>query len=541
MIWKPGIPLRRDEPVYRVSATDAETGADAQSCPLALALKVRPQTSPETGDWVRRRGPFVLGVLAEAIQDVGARVKHGYELWDAVGLQSRRFESQHQGVQQFFNHALTQFFEYHEAREDEIGPLRFLDGWPNLQKGPKASLFAWALLYETESGYREIRRIRVATANNKLTPWAYVAGHIAAEYQTDVQPQRIWVTEIGLNDGIEFHLIAGETPERVEELYQKVGRGAVLAATKGEERVPGRICASCEYLGSCDSLISLSGFLQTGSPGLWTRSVSASDLALYETCPSRWYMEREVHLPRVEEGGEALLRGLATHQWLAHAHRKGRACSADDLPNPTDIDRLESVGEASVDPGDYELAYPYLRSHVDCCPLADDTIRSLTAERTLYAFDEEADAVIATKADAFWLRGDTLIMREIKTVQAQPKADRDEVFSSYLAVAWDLVALDTGFISHFGAVRGEVQLEILAPDAAVVHTYSTDDEPLMRMARGRIRRLGREWLADSQWAPKPNPGCTHCGVRRWCGVRDAWAEAVATKVDAGVEDISLAS
>ncbi|GAB3188949.1 PD-(D/E)XK nuclease superfamily protein [Micromonospora palomenae] len=541
MVWKPGIPLRRDEPVYRVSATDAETVASAQSCPLALALKVRPKTSPDTGEWTRRRGPFVLGVLADAIQDVGLRVKHGYELWDAVRLQARRFGSQHEGVRQFFDHALTQFFEYHEAREEEVGPLRFLDGWPDLQKGPRASLFAWALLYETDTGCREIRRIRVATASNKLTPWAYVAGHIAAQYQTSIEPQRIWVTEIGLNDGIEFHLISGESPDRVEELYQSDGRDAVLATTKGEERIPGRVCGGCEYLGGCESLIPLNGFLQTDNPGPWTRSVSASDLVLYETCPSRWYMEREVHLPRVEEGSEPLLRGLATHQWLAQAHGRSKACTADELPNPADIDRLGIVGEAAVDPGDYELAYPFLRSHIDCCPLNDDSIRSLTAERTLYAFDAQADAVIATKADAFWLRGDTLIMREIKTVQVQPEADRDQIFSAYLAVAWDLVALETGFISHFGAVRGEVQLEILSPDAAVVHTYSTDDEALMRMARGRIRRLGRDWLADVQWAPTPNPGCTRCSVRRWCGIRDAWADAVATKVDAGAEDISLTS
>ncbi|GIJ35051.1 hypothetical protein Vse01_41990 [Micromonospora sediminimaris] len=535
MNWNPGIPLREDAQVFRVSASDAESAAGERSCPLNLALKVRPETIPETGGWRSRKGPFALGSLAEAIKRVGRLTNRGSELWSSVEAQKRLFIDLHDGVRQFFEHGLDRYFEYHEAREEAIGQLHFLDGWVELLKGPDAKLAAWAFLYETSDGLREIRRLRHSNAQVAATPWAYVAAHAAGEYASRTPVQRIWVTEIGLVDGIEHHILDGISRDDARILYEERARPNVFAAIRGEERVPGRCCGECKFTGSCESLVRVDGFLQVREPGPWTRSVSASDLEGYERCPAQWYMERLVHLPRIEEGNQALLRGLAVHRWIAEAHSRGVPCSPDDLPDPADLDRLSLVGGGEIDPADYELAYPFLRSHIECCPLQSNDARSLTAERTLYAYDGIADVVVATKSDAYWKSDDTLTMREIKTVQVQPVATDDEIFSTYLAVAWDLVALEAGLARHYGAIHGEVQLEILSPESAVVHSYSTQDFMIMSMARGRVRRLARRWLADTQWDSLPGPGCSRCSVRRWCAARDAYEASVGSRVSSGAQ------
>ncbi len=533
MIWNPGIPLRKDAEVFRVSASDAESAGHHHPCPLCLALKVRPETVPETGNWSPRKSPFALGKLADAIKRVGRLTNRGNNLWPAVETQKGSFDGLHDGVREFFRHALERYFEYHEAREEELGALRFLDGWVETLKGPDASLAAWALLYETRDGRREIRRLRLSTADASVTSWAYIAAHVAGEYASQVPVQRIWVTEVGLVDGIEQHLLTGVTRDDAQRLYEEHARADVFAALRGEVKLAGRSCGECKFTGACDSLARVDGLLQAREPGPWTRSVSASDLEAYERCPAQWYMEREVHLPRVEEGNQALLRGLAVHRWIAHAHARGVPCSIADLPNPADLGRLATVAGGIIDPADYELAYPFLRSHLETCPLRAGQVGSLTAEKTIYAYDGVADAVIATKADSYWLAGDTLVMREIKTVQVQPEVDDDQIFSTFLAVAWDLVALEAGLSRHHGADHGEVQLEVLSPDSAVVHTYTTRDAALMRMARGRVRRLARQWLSDQQWNPLPGPGCSRCSVRRWCGVRDEYESSVGSRVTLG--------
>ncbi|MET8909512.1 PD-(D/E)XK nuclease family protein [Micromonospora sp. NPDC004551] len=539
MIWNPGIPLRQNVDVYRVSATDAEVVGGERFCPLSLALKVRPKTIPETGDWALRKSPFVLGALADAIKRVGWRTNRGSDLWQTVEEQKSIFADLHDGVRQFLEHGLDRYFEYHEAREELIGRLSFLDGWVEAQKAHNASLFAWAFLYETSDGYREIRRLRHSSAQAAVTSWAYVAAHVAAEYPSQIPAQRVWVTEIGLADGIENHLLEGVTPDDARRLYEERARSDVRATLRGEERVTSRSCGECKFTGACDSLIRLDGFLQARQPGPWTRSVSASDLEAYERCPAQWYMEREAHLPRSEEGNQALLRGLAAHQWIAQAHTRGIPCSIHDLPDPADLDRLSSIANGPIDPADYELAYPFLRAHIECCPLEAGIRTSLVAERTLYAYDAEADVVIATKADAFWVRDDMLTMREIKTVQTQPDANEDQIFSAFLSVAWDLVAIEAGLADHYGVTHGEVQLEVLSPDSAAVYAYSTRDTALMKMARGRVRRLARQWLNDTQWDPLPNPGCSRCSVRRWCGARDAYASSVASRVTTGTGSIPV--
>ncbi|MFC6021856.1 PD-(D/E)XK nuclease family protein [Plantactinospora solaniradicis] len=504
-----------------MGATDAESVMREQSCRLHLALKARPKTKPDTGDWAVRDGPFMLKALMSAIERVERHLSRGVAIDEAVQLEKRAFVDQHDGARRFLEHALEQYYAYHEARQEQLGRLRFVESWMKIQEKPNATLALWGTVYDGPGGVREVRRFRTTPARKQITAWAYIAARVAARRLVREPVQRIWVTEIGLHDGIESHVLKGITPEEADNLYERHGREAALAVVEGGSYRPGRDCSSCRATSVCDALIALPGFLQSKGRGPWTRSLSASDLELHDQCPSRWYMEHEAHLPRDEEGSEFQRRGRAVHRWLVAAHARGQACTAEDLPAPER--GMPLVGADVLDPRDYELAHSFLRSHAAVCPHLAEGIGHFVSERTLYAFDSAADVVIATKADATWLQGDRLVIREVKTVQALPEADRDAIFSWFLAVSWGLVALDAGVARHFGATRGEVQLELLSPHGAVVHTYSTDDPELMAIARGRIRRLGRRWLADTTWSPQPSAGCTQCSVRRWCVSRDDWA------------------
>src|SRR2546421_6849172 len=464
MSWSPPIVLRTNEPVYRVGATDAEDAGDGRKCPLHLALKVRPTTFPETGSWTKRRDYFMLGIVADAIRRVNFLVRSGRDLWDAVEASKPAFASQHSGIRLFLEHALDRLFEYHEAREVELGPLVLVDVFPSFEKGAGARLSAWGALYESASGDREMRRFRISSARDRTTAWAYVAAHVAAEARGQYAVSRVWVTEVGLNDGIETHILSGIRREEAAALYTQHGRPAVMAATVGITPRPGRECSNCKLTGACTALIQVPSFMQVTTVGPWTLSLAASDLERYDRCPARWYMETQ-NLPRQVEGNEAALRGTAVHQWLRAAHERGIPCSLNDLPPPGSA--MPAIGTEFLDETIYALGYPYLRSHVDCCPLNDGPLDSIATERTIYGYDSIADVVVATKADAIWRRPGAVVIREIKTTQNEINSDADGMLDRHIAIPWDLVVLARGMAQHFGAAVGEVQLEVLTPRTAV--------------------------------------------------------------------------
>ncbi|MFY1632310.1 PD-(D/E)XK nuclease family protein [Solwaraspora sp. WMMB335] len=474
---------------------------------------------------------MLLGTLMNAIKQVERHLAAGIARDEAVQLGRLAFTAWQDGARRFLDHALNLYYQYHEARVEQLGQLRFLGPTSSLRKADTATLTVWGPVYEAPGDVIEIRRFRLGSAQTPTTAWAYIAAHIAAHTGTENSVQRIWVSEIGLIDGIEHHVLPGITPEHADELYELHGRSAAKAAAMGTEAVPGHGCAQCRIGGACGKLMSLPGFLAAKQRRDWTGSLSASDLEVYDRCPSQWYMERDLHLPSSQEHSEYRVRGVSVHRWLAAAHRRGHRCSPSDLPVPGSD--TAPFGTDVLDPDEYRLAYPYLLQHLGGCPLQAGRIDEFMPEQTLYGFDPAADLVIATKVDAAWRVGDSFVLREVKTVHALPLGDKDELFTRYLAVAWGLRALEAGMAKRFGAVRGEVELELLSPEGSVVHHYSTDDLPLMKMARGRIRRLGHRWLADNDWSPQPNPGCSSCGVRRWCASADEWANRTPAAVTAG--------
>ena len=458
--WKPGIALASDARVFRVSASDAETAgrSDHERCALAQALKVRPRTWPETGGWRRRRGDrdFALGPLTEAIEAFHHDRDNGIDFDTALRNAHHDLGPTHPGLRRFLDVALDNYVEYHDAREHEIGSLHYLGLSHEFGLKLPLTITAWAPLYETDTGIREIRRLRLDKASSAPTAWAEYAALVAAAVDTGRPVRQVFVTEVGLRDGAEKHVLPGVSPDDARTRYAESARHIALDIAAGISRTTGNDCASCSFCGGCPDLVPVPGALQVDRHAAWTRSVSARDLTLYEQCPAQWYLHRLLHLPADGDHGEARDRGKAAHDWIAAAHQRGIPCAAADLPDP---DAGLGLAEGILTRTQYQAARPYLLRHVDVCPLA-----------------------------------------------AGP----------YLQVAFTLCLLAHGLTEHHECSRGEVELEVLTPHGAAVFSYATDDPDTITAAREHLKAHTTPWARDTTWLARPGGDCDRCPVRIWC-------------------------
>ncbi|WP_094865840.1 PD-(D/E)XK nuclease family protein [Amycolatopsis antarctica] len=531
--WTPEIPLLNDKPVFQVTATAAENAG--QGCDLHAALKARPETRPDNGRWRRRYSDdtFTLGPLVDAIAQVHGVTARGTDLGEAVGRARMAFGSLHPGWRTFLELALEQYFEYHEAREQELGALRYLGLTNKVALRPGSAVMTWGPLYENESGMREIRRLRFGRAHSEHTVWADVAAYVAAELATDRPVRQVYVTEVGLQDGVERHLINGIAPEQAREGYERSVRPKARSVVEGAVRTPGHDCESCKFTGGCPDLVAVPGMLQLDAPAAWSRSVSAHDLSLHRRCPSRWYLQRQLNLPREAEDSDTLRRGTAAHAWIDQAHRRGTACELGDLPAPgaegAGSDGLGSggLGSGGLSEEEYRLAYPFLLRHVDVCPFREGPVDVVLAERSVHARDPEADVVVVAKPDLLIRRDGALVVRELKTSGGHLPADEREARDRYLAVVFDLALLAYGLAERYDCAEGKVELEILTPNEAAVFTYSTEDPLMAKVSREQLKAHAEEWAHDTTWDTRPGPQCAWCPVREWCPDRDAYGATVA--------------
>lgn len=518
--------------IVRVTASDAENSVKGH-CEMHLSLKVRPKVWPSES--AARRSPYrgPLFQVADVIESAHRFEAAGIDRDVAIERAKLRLNNAHPGDRVYAEHALEQYFEYHDAREAELGQLVYLGNW-TVVPWRNAELGVWAPIYETADGIREVRRFRVDRAKRQDTEWADIAGLVAKQVQGSRQAIAIHVVELGLMDGLEHFVANGEDRDEVDRRFASRGRVAANAAVMGMTRTPGWDCESCKIYATCDALIPAPGALQQAEPGAWTRSVSAKDLDKYEVCPAQSHMLDE-HLPSDREGSEAQARGIAVHAWLKEAHKRRIPCHLEDLADP-EAPHL-GLAEGLIDRSDYRVAYPYLRNHVESCALAGVDTNVVVVEETQYCLDGASDVIVAVKPDLIFTQGNTLVVHEVKTSnQPQLPDDADSARDRYLAVAMNLVVMEAGLVERFGYDRGEVHLEIITPTESRTYRYELTDEILMIMARERIRTATTSWLQDTIWPTRPGPHCSWCPVRRWCPDRDVHAAAADGNLEQKLED-----
>lgn len=532
MNWTSPDECRGNADSVRVTASDAENRAQGH-CEMHLGLKARPRVWPH--EPAARRSPYkgALFRIADIIEATHRFEAAGKDRATALERAKLRLNGAHPGDQAYAEHALEQYFDFHEAREAELGPLVHLGNWTVIP-WKQAELGVWGPIYEAADGVREVRRFRLDRAKRRDTEWADVAGLVAKETRGARQAEFIHVVELGLMDGLEYTVANGEDRQAVDRRFAMRGRGAANSVAMGGARKPGWDCATCKIYATCDALIPTPGALQQVKMAAWTRSISATGLTRYETCPAQWHILDE-HLPSDRDDSEAQFRGIAVHAWLKEAHKRRVPCQMADLAEP-DANHLGLV-EGIVDRPDYQAAYPYLKNHVENCSIADLDVRVVAVEETQFCLDKASDVIVAVKPDLIFTQGSTLVVHEVKTTQRLLLPDdADSARDQYLAVALNLAVMETGLLEWFNCDRGELHLEIITPTGSRTYRYELSDEILMIMARERVRTATTGWAHDTTWPALPGPHCTWCPVRRWCPDRDTHTAAADGNLDAKSED-----
>lgn len=524
-MWQPQTPWRGNAEPLRVSASNL--AGHATTCPEQAGFDIRPGVFAELGGWKKaypENDKFVLGIVREMVQAVHRDSESG----TFAGLQNRikqelaRRDRLHPALKVFAAEAVERYVEIHEEIESEIGTLKLVepdDQWRGyILNFPGRQLTAWALMYESGDGCREIRRLRMTggPSSGDATAWMAAAAKIAAR---DPRPERVRVVEIGVGDSslsVVFDGSAGEA----RALFEEKGRPFVPVLAAGGVPVPGRGCGDCKLVGGCSALVQIPGALGLTSRGIATRSVSASDLETYTRCPARWLLERDQHLPKQADITPGQARGIAVHRWLRAAHQRGVACSERDLPAPGSASL--GVAEGVLDESEYATAYPYLVHHVDQCPLAAPNATCVVSEESVYCYDSVADLVAATKPDLRFTVADTFVLFETKTLDGELPGDDGEAFDAWFSVAWGLTVLAHGLARHQGVSRGELRLEVLTPSGGRVFVFETGDALYVRLARDEVRLRVSDWHTDDQWEANPDRHCEWCPVARWCPSAEAW-------------------
>jgi len=515
----PALNLTGDPNIVKVSASDVSGTCE---CGRFLGLKTRPKVQVIDG-WQRlfpqgARAPFPLGDIVDLLVEEDHHDFPTYEAQSAWLTEAIDRRGVHRLVRPYVTLAVENILETHESIEAEVGPLRLLVANPQAGTASRR-LTAWAPLYTTEDGIREIRKFRLGSvrADEESMRWALVAAYVAAEYRGGPAPRRVRVIEIGAVDG-SLKVLLDDTAAEARSQFLAHGRDLARAAAEDDHVVACRSCGDCKTAGSCRALVSVDGVLGQSDRGYSSRSVSAKDLDQYALCHAQWLLDSELHLLPDDEGGDGSVRGLAVHKWLRAAHARGVPCTDADLPQPGSG---LGPGEGVLTEDEYETAYPFLVQHPRNCPLGGDTDLVL-ADENVYGYDHHAEVVPAMRPDLMYRVGDRLVIREFKTAGQPYEAGRDEAYNRSLQVPFGIVMLKAGLLRHHAATSGAMEFELLTREQSFVWTWEADSPAVANVAAGDVGRAVTDWHVDHTWETKPGPHCAWCPVRRWCPDSDVW-------------------
>jgi hypothetical protein len=511
--------LTGDPRFVKVSATDV---AGSSACGRFIALKTRPAIKAVDG-WRRLfapwgEDPFPLGDVLEFVREAEGHDFATYEeqaTWLADAIDKRKT---HRLLRVYVSLAVDNILDASESIAAEIGRLRLLPGEPWAGTATR-KLTAWAPLYETDDGVREIRRFRMASAraDEESTRWSVIAAFVAADSRLAAPPRRVRVVEIGAMDGSVRVLFDG-TADEARSAFASTGRPLAVAAAEEDHVVPCRSCGDCKAAGSCRSLVSVDGVLGQAGRGYRSRSVSPRDLEQYGTCPAQWLLDSSLHLPPEVGGGDGAARGRAVHRWLKAAHSRGVPCVHADLPVPG-----SGLGLADgwLTETEYEVAYPFLRQHAGRCPLTGDAAL-IVADDNVYGYDHDAEVVPVIRPDLMYRAGDRLVIREFKTAEQPYEVGRAEAYEKHLQVPFSIAMLDAGLARRYGAASGTVEVELLTAAGQSIWTWDAADPAVTAAAAETVDRATADWHQDGTWSTAPGPHCAWCPVRRWCPDSDVW-------------------
>lgn len=491
MTWSPeGIPAALDRQAA-FSISDLED-SDFPKCPARIGIKARRgrvRDSPE-------QQPFD-GLLTAMIKDVVVALARGRTVDPDGGLgrAAASYRSRHPLIREFLDAATLNYLEFLEAREQEVGPLTYVDYSFRRDIATDVSLKLWAPVYTTAEGVREVHRLRHSEASLTASTWATSAAWIASEGR-----HASTVIEFGLGGASDAPLLDGVTPKDIRESMRVAVVPSLQTLLAENEPVSGSHCVGCDAVALCPALIPLDMFGGLVDATSWVRSVSESDLTRYRTCPAK-ARAKSLYLPadRTLSYSAAIDRGTRVHRWIAERHAEPMPC--------LDALLIKGTGVSEDD--------PYLAAHADQCDRSDST--SIALEQTLVGWDRGISDVVFMKPDELRWRGDTLILREIKTTMSAAALDSSIAWEQHSDVAaWWLSALMGGLDTYFGGKSAELELEILTPEGGAIHRMALDDPEASFRVEGWRLDTPSLWLGDRDYHARPGALCEQCEVVRWC-------------------------
>jgi hypothetical protein len=507
----------------------ANSIADPPACPVFTWGEMS-RVVPDGRQWYRKPDPAPS--IYYAVVSAAHRLEQGAAAEDVMAevLAPRKGRAFHDGVAAYVRHAVRTYAEISERRRNIHESPMHVTGDRELVR-TSAQDAQWTMrtggiLYDTDDGrVREVRRLRYG-APRPTSPagdvWALLAAKAALEgcrdghAMPDAPPERVVVIEVGLDTGTE-ELLLEVTPAELAARYAAVAQPTVVDAASGATYRPGRDCGRCRFAGVCPALPKTNGVLGLPGRNLFTRAVSASDLDRYFRCPTSYHLSSQF-VPRERGSTAAQNRGRAVHRWLRTAHARGiGACAEADLPPPDD--NTHGLADGLLSNREYHVAWPYLRQHVQVCPLGDD-IENLDVEPTRYTYDGHADVVVAASPDITFDTGDGPVWWETKSTDLEFPADARAALETYTSVALDLVLLAELTTATVGRPLGLVRLELLRRDAVNVIPLDASDGTLVASAVRIVAEAAYGWSSDGVFTPRVTRACRWCDVRRWCEHRD---------------------
>ncbi|WP_283133163.1 PD-(D/E)XK nuclease family protein [Rhizohabitans arisaemae] len=525
----------------RLSASMLDRSAD--DCGDFAAAKARPQMWPSTGGR-RRYAPwetFPLGLVMsvlDAVEFGGADPAAA----TAAAIEGNR-NPVHPGAAAWIAHACDTYLEAAESLAAELAadgvPIE-PERHPRIVQGGASpaemrALTAWGRWYGSPDGtVVEFRRLRMRhpigtpdTPSTLAMGYIAAAGHRAANPQ-DVyrtipvpllergpRPERVRVVEIGLTGGGVKVLLDG-SPEDVHPLYRATAVPVASGLLDGGPRSPGRDCAECKLLGSCDTLAHTPGLLGLRGRGTHRRTWSMTTDRQYQICPAQAHL-RELHIPGAEPESTAVRRGLLVHRWLEVAHSRpgAPACTRRDLPAPGEPDL--GLAEPLMAPDEYREILPFLRNHLPICPLdGPGPITEVVPEPRVASYDAEADVVVIASPDLLRRAGGELVYREQKTSDAHRGITAENALELVPQLALAVCLIADGALGPAGDSGGRVELEQLTPVSGDLITLRVSDPGVLATARRIVSDRARGWHGETGFRATPGPWCRFCPVSRWC-------------------------
>jgi PD-(D/E)XK nuclease superfamily len=524
---------------FKITASAVAGRNGPWACPAKIALGARQsQGSIQPNDANRwQRTWDDASRLYFALTDGLWAMDSGATISEAAGADARLTDAQ----RRFVRHALGELAELPGLAADSAGVPMALSFSADYT-GDFGRIYVSGPQYASDDGtVREAVRLRFKGLKGADAEEAqdFVATAAFVLAKSGELVERIRVSEFSLHTG-DYAVLFEGTRRQATDLYAQRGR-PVQEAIAAVELRPGSACADCAFLNVCPGPLHLRGALGIPARAVATRAISGTDLHAYDYCPTKFHAQRRDHLPDfygeqgpAEAGGEAQLRGTATHIWLRWAHERTppRGCIASDLPDP-DVDWATTalmLGDVGLTEHAYRLARTYLLSHLDVanCLLQYDGVTDFRCEPLHVVHDPDSDTVIVAEPDLTAVIGPTARMwRETKTTKNPLPDDEIAAMHRYPAFALNIALLAAG-VDGNARDDGAAELEILTPAAVRLYVAPLSDGQLVSEAQRLVAEIAHPWSRDLRFERRPSSSCVNCAVYGWC---DPPASLVAPQLD----------